>query len=112
MKTLKYVKCSKCGSTNLSFDGSFFWDFNEQKDVIDNIHSVECDDCRGEEVEEVEFLDGGLRLGDVHNVAGTLGITLTETQAIKCLELYPTEMESDPTATWNLIIENIIHNIV
>jgi len=49
---------------------------------------------------------------DVKQVAEGLGIHLTQRQIDQVRELYDTEAASDPTATWNLIIENIIYNII
>jgi len=49
---------------------------------------------------------------DVIAVAAELSITLTEEQMNKVLHMYPHEEESDPSATWNLIVENCIYNVI
>lgn len=49
---------------------------------------------------------------DVLNVAEDLKIILTEEQVSKVMHLYPHEEECDPTATWNLIVENCIYQII
>jgi hypothetical protein len=46
---------------------------------------------------------------DVASVAKSIGITLSDEDCGRVLELYPTWQESDPTGTWNLVIENIIY---
>ena len=47
---------------------------------------------------------------DVINVADELCITpISEEQITEVLEEYDAEAEQDPTATWNLIVENILY---
>ena len=48
---------------------------------------------------------------DVYSVANSLGIGITDTQVEQVLELYPSEQEDDPSATWDLVVENIIYNL-
>lgn len=49
---------------------------------------------------------------DVQFVAGTIfNRVLTPEQVAIVLERYPSAEEEDPGATWNLIVENIIHQI-
>ena len=49
---------------------------------------------------------------DVIAVAAELSITLTEEQMNKVLHMYLHEEECDPSATWNLIVENCIYNVI
>jgi len=49
---------------------------------------------------------------DVEHVAHSLNKTLTEKQIDDVLKMYPAEQENDPTATWDLVIENCIYNIL
>jgi hypothetical protein len=49
---------------------------------------------------------------DVHLVAERLNITLTDQQLDRVLELYEEYEDNDPTATWDLIVENIVYNII
>lgn len=49
---------------------------------------------------------------DVIQVAESLMIPLTEEQINQVMHLYPHEEECDPTSTWELIVENCIHQIV
>ena len=48
---------------------------------------------------------------DVYRVANELCIGLTDEQVASVLEQYPTEQEEDSTATWDLVVEHIIHNL-
>ena len=49
---------------------------------------------------------------DVIEVANQIGKTLTESDIDEVLAIYPSEQDNDPTATWNLVIENCIYNVV
>lgn len=49
---------------------------------------------------------------DVISVAEQLHINLTEEQVNKIILMYPHEEECDPSATWDLIVENCIYQIV
>lgn len=49
---------------------------------------------------------------DVLQVAKDLRIELTDVEVQQVLEQYDDEVNNDKTATWDLIIENIIYNIV
>jgi hypothetical protein len=48
---------------------------------------------------------------DVLKVANNLTIGITDTQVQQVLEQYDDEEANDPTATWELIVENIIYNL-
>jgi len=48
---------------------------------------------------------------DVLQVANSLNIELTKEQINEVIMQYPSEAENDPSATWDLIVENIIYNI-
>ena len=48
---------------------------------------------------------------DVYKVANDLTIGITDEQAKQVLELYPIEAKEDTTATWYLIVENLIYNL-
>ena len=49
---------------------------------------------------------------DVIYVADGLNISLTEEQISKVMHLYPHEEECDITSTWDLIVENCIHQVI
>jgi hypothetical protein len=48
---------------------------------------------------------------DVLQVAKSISIDLTESDIDEVLTQYPSEQDNDPTATWNLVIENCIYNV-
>ena len=49
---------------------------------------------------------------DVIFVASSINKTLTEEQINEVINMYPVEQEMDPTATWNLVIENCIYHVL
>lgn len=49
---------------------------------------------------------------DVIDVADRLGISLCEADIDEVLASYPTAQDEDPTATWDLVIEQCIYNII
>ena len=46
---------------------------------------------------------------DVMSVASSINVLLNDEQINEILGLYESEQEQDPTASWNLVIENIIY---
>jgi hypothetical protein len=48
---------------------------------------------------------------DVVNVADSLKKDITIKQVRQVLEMYNAEADNDPTATWELIVENCIYNL-
>jgi hypothetical protein len=48
---------------------------------------------------------------DIIEVANQIGKTLTESDIDEVLAIYPNEQDNDPTATWNLVVENCIYNV-
>lgn len=54
----------------------------------------------------------GVEPEDVMRVADDLNISLTEQQVNKVLHIYAYEEECDPSATWELIVENCIYNVL
>lgn len=49
---------------------------------------------------------------DVIMLATRMSLTLTEEQVNKVLHMYPHEEECDPSGTWDLIVENCIHQVI
>jgi len=49
---------------------------------------------------------------DVKFVAASINKTLTEKQINEVLDMYPSEQESDSSATWNLVIEECIYQVI
>ena len=48
---------------------------------------------------------------NVIEVADSISIKLTDDQINEVIEMYPFDQEQDPTATWDLVVENIIYSI-
>jgi hypothetical protein len=48
---------------------------------------------------------------DVEQVASSVGYGVTDEQIQDVLRLYPTIQKEDPTATWNLVVEQCLCNI-
>lgn len=46
---------------------------------------------------------------DITRVAESIGKKLTDEQVDQIIEEYPAWAEQDPTATWNLIIEDLVY---
>lgn len=49
---------------------------------------------------------------DIIEVANRLGFELTEAEIDEVLSIYPAEEDNDLTATWDLIVENCIYNVI
>ena len=49
---------------------------------------------------------------DVIEVAMSLKLNPSISEINEVLELFPSECEDDPTATWNLVVENLLYNCV
>lgn len=49
---------------------------------------------------------------DVIMLATRMSLTLNEEQVNKVLHMYPHEEECDPSGTWDLIVENCIHQVI
>lgn len=52
-----------------------------------------------------------ISLGDVDTVAKSINKSVTMGQAKEIIELYPSAQENDPSATWELVVENLIHEL-
>ena len=59
----------------------------------------------------IHISDNEITKEDVYKVANDLCIGITDEQVRQVLELYPIEAEEDKTATWDLIVENLIYNL-
>lgn len=49
---------------------------------------------------------------DIHKVAKDIGFTLTSKQVNVVMGMYNGEQENDPTATWDLVVENCIYMVL
>jgi Ca2+-binding EF-hand superfamily protein len=48
---------------------------------------------------------------DVKQVAESIGMKVTDSEVQEVLELYTSEQKKDKSATWNLVVENILYNL-
>jgi hypothetical protein len=58
-----------------------------------------------------EIMTTEIKAQDVAQVAIDLGMDITIGQVNQVLEMYDDEADNDPTATWNLIVENCLYNL-
>lgn len=66
-----------------------------------------------EEFDDVDdVLSGEILSADVIDVATKLGMNPTLGQISEVLKQYDNEAKNDPTATWDLIVENLLYNII
>ena len=49
---------------------------------------------------------------DVISVANSIGVVLSGEEIGDVLRQYPYDQKMDPTATWDLVVENIIYTII
>jgi len=54
----------------------------------------------------------GLCIQDVMNVAKSINKKVTKSQAKSILKEYPLAQLSDPSGSWNLVIEDLIYNVL
>ncbi len=54
----------------------------------------------------------GIEREDILSVADSINVLLNEEQVNKVMHLYPHEEECDVTATWDLIVENCIYQVI
>jgi len=48
---------------------------------------------------------------DVKSVAKSIKVDLTDKQIVEVLKMYPAAQKEDPTGTWDLVIEQVIHDV-
>ena len=87
----------------------FGWD-ETTKDVAETLGIIEMlkQEVKRKEKEEEESKHN-LTDEDVINIANNIGVDITQNQVTNILDRYLEAQESDPGATWNLVIENLIH---
>jgi len=89
----------------------FGWD-EEHKEVAHNLGLIKAFKDALALQPVVEEPTHNLTVQDVYDVAGEIGKTVTEEQAEQILDEYLSAQESDPGATWNLVIEHLIHGLI
>jgi hypothetical protein len=118
---INIVTCGHCGSVIL-----------HERDLEDTITCYGCksemdiSDCPDlfytgienstifdEEFDDVDdVLTSEISSADVIDVATRLGMNPTLGQIREVLNQFDDEADNDPTATWDLIVENILYNII
>ena len=60
---------------------------------------------------EEKVIENVITIDDVIQVARELNFNPTLKQMDEVIEMYPSEQESDSTATWNLVVENCLYSL-
>ena len=115
LANINIVTCGHCGSVLL----------HELNDEL-----IECASCKHEleqcdcpdlwyngcqcnsEFDEEEILTKEISVEDVVRVAMDLGMNPSIAEINEVLKYYDSEADQDPTATWDLIVENLLYNCV
>ena len=116
---INMVTCGHCGTILL----------HEMKSINED-NTIVCFGCKREmdlsdcpdywyegciensEFDEEEILTKEISVEDVVNVAMDLGMNPSIAEIKEVLKYYDGEVEQDPTATWDLIVENLLYNCV
>lgn len=117
---INIVTCGNCGTIL----------FHEMKSINED-NSIECFGCKTKMelcdcpdywyegcIENMEFDEDEpeptkqISVDDVVSVAIDLGINASIAEINEVLKYYDSEVDQDPTATWELIVENLLYNCV
>ena len=117
---INIVTCGNCGTMLL----------HEMKSINED-NSIECFGCKSEMelcdcpdywyegcIENMEFdedeprVTDEISIEDVVEVAERLGLNPSIEELNEVMVQYDSEAENDPTATWDLIVENLLYNNV
>ena len=115
LANINIVTCGHCGSVLL----------HELNDELIECacckHELDQSDCpdlwyegcqNNSEFDEEEILTQEIDVEDVVKVAMDLGMNPSIAEINEVLKYYDSEAEEDPTATWELIVENLLYNCV
>jgi len=115
LANINIVTCGHCGSVLL----------HERNDELITCacckHELDQSDCpdlwyegcqNNSEFDEEEILTQEISVEDVVRVAMDLGMNPSIAEINEVLKYYDNEVEEDPTATWDLIVENLLYNCV
>jgi hypothetical protein len=115
LASINIVTCGHCGSVLL----------HELNDELIECacckHELDQSDCpdlwyegcqNNSEFDEEEILTQEIDVEDVVKVAMDLGMNPSIAEINEVLKYYDSEVEEDPTATWELIVENLLYNCV
>jgi hypothetical protein len=87
----------------------FGWD-ESHKDVAEVMGVIAA--CKQKIIEDlIANPKLGISIEDVLNIAQEIGIDFTEEEAEKALRKYPEYQINDSGATWNLVMEAVIHSV-
>jgi hypothetical protein len=118
---INIVTCGNCGSVILhkrDLEGTLTcYDCKREMDISDCpdlfYTGIENSAVFDEELDEVsDELTAEITSADVIEVAFNLNLNPTLSQIHEVLRLYDGEAKEDPSATWDLIVENILYNII
>lgn len=115
LANINIVTCGHCGSVLLH-------ELNDKPiECACCKHELEQCDCPdlwyegcqdNSEFDEEEILTTEISVEDVVKVAMDLGMNPSIAEINEVLKYYDSEVEEDPTATWELIVENLLYNCV
>jgi hypothetical protein len=115
---INMVTCGNCGTILL----------HEMKSIHEDNHDITCFGCKQEMdfsdcpdywyvgcIESAEFdedVNLDVSVDDVVKVAMELGMNPSIAEINEVLKYYNSEAKNDSTATWELIVENLLYNFV
>ena len=115
LANINIVTCGHCGSVLLH-------ELNDKPiECACCKHELEQCDCpdlwyegcqNNSEFDEEEILTTEISVEDVVRVAMDLGMNPSIAEIKEVLKYYDSEAEEDQTATWDLIVENLLYNCV
>jgi hypothetical protein len=115
LASINIVTCGNCGSVLLHDRMDDEIECACCKSVMD---LSDCPDlwyegCQNNsEFDEEEILTQEIDVEDVVKVAMDLGLNPSIAEINEVLKYYDSEAEEDPTATWDLIVENLLYNCI
>jgi hypothetical protein len=118
LASINIVTCGNCGCVLLHDRLSEEIECASCKSVMD---ICDCPDlwyegCQNnsefDEDEPTQELTQEISVEDVVKVAMDLGMNPSIAEINEVLKYYDSEVDQDPTATWNLIVENLLYNCV
>jgi hypothetical protein len=115
LANINIVTCGHCGSVLLH-------ELNDKPiECACCKHELDQCDCpdlwyegcqNNSEFDEEEILTTEISVEDVVKVAMDLGMNPSIAEINEVLKYYESEADNDPTATWELIVENLLYNCV
>ena len=107
------VRCNWCDWEGTEDDLVTCVDLSDKEIGHDINYFKGCPNCRADDyLIDIEIKNMAIQIIDVKFIADRLSITLTEKQIDEVLEMYPFEQEQDRGATWDLVIEQCIYNVL